>query len=111
MSAEQRDKAAEVLREAKRVRDRLVREAEKPLDIEIVGSMGQMIDLLESARAATMPDREALIELLESSQHAPMETHDRGNGECLVCPVPLRVLGSAEIADAVLALLNKEGEE
>jgi hypothetical protein len=63
------------------------------------------------AHTATMPDEKALVELLNSPQHAPMETHDRDTGKCIACPVPLHVLSPYEIADAVLALLKKEGGE
>lgn len=50
-----------------------------------------------------MQEREALIELLESPQHAPMIDHDSRTGECLVCPIPLHACSPDEIADALLA--------
>ena len=96
MSTEQRDKAAE----------EFLRDIPRGYNDRAYARVG--FEEGWDAHAATMPNQKTLIELLESSQHAPMETHDRGNGECLVCPVPLRVLGSDEIADAVLALLDKE---
>lgn len=49
------------------------------------------------------PEREALIDLLQSAHHAPMETHNRQSGECSECPWPLYALGPVEIADAILA--------
>lgn len=58
-------------------------------------------------------DRDALIALMQSSQHAPMETHDTRSGECLQCPWPLHALGPEAIADEVLAALSAvpvEGE-
>lgn len=51
--------------------------------------------------------RDELIELLESSQHAPMETHDGRSGECLQCPWPLCELGSAAIADELVPLVER----
>lgn len=48
-------------------------------------------------------EREALVELLESSQHAPMIDHDSRTGECLMCPIPLHACSPDEIADALLA--------
>jgi len=96
VSTEQRDKVGKVIHQATRLRDRLVREANKPLDVEIVGVMGQMIDLLESAHAATMPDRRALEEALDALDWTQLE-----HG---IAPT------NSEIIDAVLALLNKEGD-
>ena len=51
-------------------------------------------------------ERDALIELLESSQHAPMNDHvpdPAGNPECVSCPWPLHALDPAAIADVILA--------
>jgi len=103
VSTEQRDKAGKVIHQATRLRDRLVREANKPLDVEIVGAMGQMIDLLESAHAATMPERE-FVELLIAENLIETSHRDYGSGY-------FTTLSPGDIADAVLALLNKEGEE
>lgn len=56
-----------------------------------------------SDEAVGDPEREALIDLLQSAQHAPMETHNHQSGECIQCPWPLHELGPVEIADAILA--------
>lgn len=50
-----------------------------------------------------MSDRDAILELLNSAQHAPMDTHDGRTGECMSCPVPLYTLSPEEIADAIVA--------
>jgi len=111
MSTEQRDKAALVLHEAKRVRDRLVREANKPLDIEIVGSMGQMIDLLEDAHAATMPDRGAVEKVLRANGLSDEPAEFDSNIHSWRCGHP-DIYGKCscfqELAAELLALLNKE---
>jgi hypothetical protein len=48
-------------------------------------------------------ERQELIALLNSEQHAPMETHNPRSGECTECPWPLYHLSLEEIADALLA--------
>lgn len=58
---------------------------------------------MSTHNAAGEPEREALMELLTSSQHAPMSTHNPLSGECEQCPWPLHELGPDAIADAILA--------
>lgn len=58
----------------------------------------------DAGRAVTFAaTREALLDLLNSSQHAPMSAHDPRSGECVDCPWPLYALPPEEIADAILA--------
>lgn len=58
----------------------------------------------ESALAERrITDRETLVDLLNSAQHAPMYTHTP-DGDCIECPVPLHALTPGEITDAILAL-------
>lgn len=47
--------------------------------------------------------RDKAIEALNSAQHAPMETHNPSNGECMECPWPLYRLSPEEIADGLIA--------
>lgn len=60
------------------------------------------------ARSETLPGKDELIELLNSSQHAPQETHNKYTGECSECPWPLYALGVEEIAQAIANLINKD---
>lgn len=47
--------------------------------------------------------REALVALLNSPEHAPMNTHDPRDGSCQSCPWPLHEMPPERIADAILA--------
>jgi len=47
--------------------------------------------------------REALMEVLNAAEHAPMEFHHPDTGECVQCPWPVHALGAPSIADALLA--------
>lgn len=91
-------------------REALVAEARRHAEALINGTETGDADLLHdmayALEAATTPsddEREALKELLTSSQHAPMDTHSPIDGSCQECPWPLHALGPDEIADALLA--------
>ena len=71
---------------------------------ELMDLIAELADALEGlVSAPTNDDRETLLEVLNSSQHAPMSTHHGETGECLQCPWPLHELGLDEIVGAVLA--------
>lgn len=50
-------------------------------------------------------DRDELIEVLNSPQHAPESTHSGRDGSCVECPWPLHALPPDRIADAVIEFL------
>lgn len=64
--------------------------------------MSDTPDLYLADAIYTPTDEEVLTALLNSAQHAPMETHSRLTGECSECPWPLYALGPDEIANAIL---------
>ena len=50
-----------------------------------------------------MTTREDVLNLLYSSQHAPLETHSPIDGACQECPWPLHALSPEDITDALIA--------
>lgn len=57
-------------------------------------------------------DREAILDLLNSAQHAPSGDHDQDGG-CRSCPWPLYMLGPDEVADALVTHIRslQEGKK
>ena len=54
-------------------------------------------------------ESEALVALLESPQHAPMNTHNGADGSCMDCPWPLHMLPPGDVADGLLAAGYSKG--
>lgn len=85
----------EILKDAKHLRVRLIKEANKPLDIRIVGAMGRLIELHEDARGQVTPDREAIQSaLFDADWYSSDKWEDSGR-----------------LAAAILALFNEKGNE
>lgn len=66
----------------------------------------RLADALEAATASPAVDREALVNVLNSPEHAPMSDHDPRDGSCRSCPWPVHMLAADDIADHLFASLD-----
>lgn len=51
-------------------------------------------------------DVDKIAEFLNSPTHAPMSTHNPGNGECMDCPWPVYALPATDLARELVAYLE-----
>lgn len=68
-------------------------------------------ELRKAAGVAPKPvyDVDKIAEFLNSPTHAPMNTHNPRNGECMDCPWPVYALPATDLARELVAYL--EGKE